>query len=449
MSISELVPAADPAGALADALAVVRGAAETLWSARTDAELVTVVEEVQQLTAVLAAVEAGAAAEADARDLARDTLHYASTGDWVTHTGGLRRGEGRRRVARAKALAGPFTRTRQALVDGTVSPAQADVIVEAVEGLPPGELVRARGEKVLVAQARSLDATELHRSARHLAEVVDPDATDRRLEAELAREERAAHLDRTLRIWADRAGGIHLKGRGSAEDGALLKAALLPLTCPEPASATDPASDIGTGDGEQDPDPRDPRDAGARMWDALVATAQHALDTRLPPQTHGTPARLLVTLDHHTLRDSLCATGVGTTADGTDLPPEAVRRLACDAEIIPAVLGTHGEVLDLGRLRRPVTPAIWTALVLRDRHCTFPACTRPPLMCHAHHVTHWADGGPASLDNLAMLCGHHHRTIHHSPWEIRLNPTDAEPEFRAPPKPGATREWIRYRPRLD
>ncbi len=69
------------------------------------------------------------------------------------------------------------------------------------------------------------------------------------------------------------------------------------------------------------------------MWDALVTTAQHALDTALPPDTHGTPARLLVTVDHAMLT-------TGTTADGTDLPPDVLRRLACDAEIIPAVLGT-------------------------------------------------------------------------------------------------------------
>jgi hypothetical protein len=177
-----------------------------------------------------------------------------------------------------------------------------------------------------------------------------------------------------------------------------------------------------------------------------VGTAHHALDTQLPAETHCTPARLLVTLDHQTLKNRLHTAGVGTTADGTDLPLDALRRLACDAEIIPAVLGSHSEVLDLGRLRRPVTPALWTALVVRDRHCTFPGCRRPPLMCHAHHIVHWADGGETSLDNLALLCGHHHRVIHHTPWGLRLNPTDRQPEFKPPPPLGTTSEWIRYRP---
>ena len=140
---------------------------------------------------------------------------------------------------------------------------------------------------------------------------------------------------------------------------------------------------------------------------------------------------------------------MGTTEDGHELPPDVLRRLACDAEIIPAVLGTRSEVLDVGRLHRLVTPALWVALVLRDRHCTFPGCTRPPVMCHAHHLIHWSTGGTTTLDNLALLCGHHHRVIHHTPWHIRLNPDDRRPEFLPPPKPGTTPEWIRYRPRRE
>jgi hypothetical protein len=147
------------------------------------------------------------------------------------------------------------------------------------------------------------------------------------------------------------------------------------------------------------------------------------------------------------LVSELEARGVGTTADGMELPPGVLRRLACDAEVIPGGLGAQGEVLDVGRLRRLVTTAIWVALVVRDRHCTFPGCTRPQLMCQAHHIIHWANGGNTSLDNLALLCGHHHRAIHHTPWEIRLNRDDRRPEFIAPPRRGRPSTPIRYRPR--
>ena len=193
---------------------------------------------------------------------------------------------------------------------GTVSPVQAEVIFAAVHDLPPGEWVRRRGERVLVAQAAHLNASDLARAGRHVVEVVDPDTTDRRLEAALEREERTAHLDRHLTVTPDRAGGVRIRGRGSAEDGALLTAALLPLTCPTPAP-----------DDESGEAVRDPRDHGARLWDALIATAQHALDTDRVPDSHATPARLLITLDHSTLTQRLQAHGIATTADGTELHP--------------------------------------------------------------------------------------------------------------------------------
>ena len=328
-------------------------AAETLWSARSDDELIAIVGQVQQLVAAAAAVEAGAIAEADARDLAKQQLAYGSTGDWVTHLAGLRRGEGKRRVSPRTALCGPLSRTREALVAGTCSPDQADVIVSAVEDLPPGDWTRRRGEKLMLRHAQSLDATELTRAGRHLVAVVDPDGLDRSLQAALEREERAAHLGRSLSITADRAGGVRIRGRGTAEDGALLTAALLPLTRPAPADPT--GSDVDPETGEPCETTRDPRDHGARLWDALVTLAQHALDTDRVPDSHAVPARLLVTLDHQTLRDNLEARGVATTADGLDLPPGVIRRLACDAEVIPAVYGTRSEVLDVGR-----TPTDWS-----------------------------------------------------------------------------------------
>src|SRR6476646_1680086 len=294
MSISEHVPATGPAGVLADVLATVRGLDGTLWSARSDDELVDTVGLVTRLTAALAVVEASAVAEVDARDLATTRLAYGSTGDWLTHLGGLRKGEGKRRVTRAKALTGPLARTREALVAGTVSPGQADLIVAAVAELPPGDWTRRRGEKLMVRQAGHLDATELARAGRHLVEVVDPDAVDRRLQAGFEREERAAHLDRHLSICEDRAGGVRISGRGRAEDGALLKAALLPLTRPE-NRPEDRVNEVDEETGQPCPagqpcaPGRDPREAGARCWDALVALAQHGLDTGRVPETHGTP----------------------------------------------------------------------------------------------------------------------------------------------------------------
>ena len=445
MSISDLRPQPGPVAALADVVVVaLRDLDATWWASQSDDDLVAVVEGVEAARSALAAVHAGAVAEADARDVGKQKLHYGSTGDWLTHLGGLRKGQGRRLVNAARALTGELRATREAMAAGTVSPEQAEVIVTSVEALPSGVAVRARGESTLLEHADALDASELARTGRHLVHVVDPDAEDRRLERALAREERGSHLSRFLTISADGAGGVRLKGRGTTEDGALLKAALLPLSAPTPA--------VDDEDGDL---VHDPRDHGARMWDALVAVARHAVAIDLPPESHGAPARLMVTIAWDALRGRLAedgvigTAGVGLTGDGMELSASTVRRLACDAEVIPAVLDSHGEPLDVGRSRRLVTPAIWAALILRDRHCAFPGCDRPPLMCHAHHIRHWISGGQTKLDNLVLLCGHHHRVIHHTAWKIRINAGDRKPEFQPPGKPGVDRRWIRFRPRRE
>jgi hypothetical protein len=409
-----------------------------------DDDLVEGVAALQTLKGQLAALEAQLLAEVDIRDLARKQLHWGSTTDWFTHLAGLTRREGRRTVVHAQQLVVERPRTLEALRRAEVSASQAAIICDAVDSLPSSDALRARGEQALLEEARRLNATDLARTARHLADVVDPDRTERRDEAALAREERAAHIGRFLAVTDDGAGGVRIKGGGSLEDGAVIRAALLPLTRPDPAVDPDaPGCEVET----------DPRDHGARMFDALVELAQHALDTHRVPTSHGAPPRVAVTVDFQTL-----VTGLGqdpaaeaTTDDGLRLSVAAVRRLACDADLIPVCLGTDGEVLDVGRLSRLVTPALWRALVARDRHCSFPGCTRPPVMCHAHHIVHWADGGRTSLDNLVLVCGEHHRVLHHTPWRVRLNRDDRRPDYLPPPRGPrqASPAWIRYRPRRE
>ena len=119
--------------------------AETLWSARSDDELVDTVGQVQQLVAAAAAVEAGAVAEADARDLAKQQLAYGSTGDWLTHLAGLRRGEGKQRVGPGQGAVRPAVADPGGAGGRRCSPDQADVIVAAVADLPPQEWTRRRG----------------------------------------------------------------------------------------------------------------------------------------------------------------------------------------------------------------------------------------------------------------------------------------------------------------
>jgi hypothetical protein len=110
--------------------------------------------------------------------------------------------------------------------------------------------------------------------------------------------------------------------------------------------------------------------------------------------------------------------------------------LFCDSASSRVV--THGpsEILDVGRTTRTVTHAQWKALVVRDRHCQHPGCHTPPQHCEAHHLHHWEHGGPTNLDNLTLLCHHHHRQHHRTQARNRPQPQEQIPESR-PTTPAA------------
>jgi len=297
------------------------------------------------------------------------------------------------------------------------------VIERAIDALPGDPDLRARGVQALLEEAKRLDATELRKVARRLLTVVDPDGDDRRDEKALDRDERAAHLARHLSISDDQAGGAWIRGRCSTEDAAFIKATLMPLAKPEPSLSPGCEPEACQIPGCSH-DGRDPRDHGARMLDALVEACRRLQTAELLPECHGATPRITVTMNYEDLRDE---SGFGTTETGEGVSASTIRRLCCDADVIPAVLGTNSAVLDVGRQQRLVTAAIWKALVARDQHCRFHGCTRPPMMCHAHHIRHWIDGGPTSLDNMILLCGHHHRLIHTGPWTIRQTALPGSP----------------------
>lgn len=112
-----------------------------------------------------------------------------------------------------------------------------------------------------------------------------------------------------------------------------------------------------------------------------------------------------------------------TPGIGIPIHPTTARRLACDATIIPALLNSSSQPLDIGHATRTIPNPIRHALTLRDGGCRFPGCDRPPAWTDAHHLTHWADGGPTSLTNLLLLCRHHHTTVHEGHWTLALDRT--------------------------
>ena len=138
-------------------------------------------------------------------------------------------------------------------------------------------------------------------------------------------------------------------------------------------------------------------------------------------------------------------------AGGIHVSPETARRLACDAATVAMRHGPDGEVLDVGRRTRTISPALRRALASRDRQCRFPGCQHR--RCDGHHVRHWADGGATALDNLLLLCRRHHRAVHEERvqrdgrcrWGSPVRPAGRPPAPRGPAGAGLDRRAARAR----
>ena len=215
-------------------------------------------------------------------------------------------------------------------------------------------------------------------------------------------QERLASVARLSQPWVASGDVTEYQLVVTAEQAAVLEAAIGPLSAPVPNEET----------GE-----RDLRPAGQRRVEALTAVCRSASGMAL--EAAGAPGPGLSGAVLHVsvaLSDLQEMTGAGevlaSTATGVLLSPQVLRKVACDAALVPYVLGTAGEDLDQGRLVRLFTRAQRRRLLRRDRTCTFPGCTKPGAWTRAHHVRHWADGGASDVDNAALVCDEHHTFIH-------------------------------------
>jgi hypothetical protein len=179
----------------------------------------------------------------------------------------------------------------------------------------------------------------------------------------------------------------------------------------EAAAATESATDADA-----------PIEASATSKAAKAPITSKRVTAKAPRQA---VVALSVLIDYQTLCGELAINGICTLFDGTPISPHTVRRLACDAGIIPMVLGSRGEVLDQGRRVYLPTVAQRHAVAIRDRHCAFPGCRRPAKWTDVHHIVAFkpgaATGGKTDLDNLLLLCDKHHHMVHEGNW--RLNGT--------------------------
>ncbi|UZX04456.1 DUF222 domain-containing protein [Arthrobacter sp. CDRTa11] len=327
-----------------------------------------------------------------------------------------------------------------------------------------------RIEQHLTGTAATADPDFLTRVARRWSDTIDADGTEPSEEA--LRNTQGAFIRKPRH-------GLHRIEILATTDQyehflTVMNTATNPRTTTPPTGTGDGAG-IGAGGGDggqtgaqtsghqqvwQDADvDLDRRTRSQKQLDGIITAIKAGLTTNTLPTTGGNRPQILATINYQDLLPHLPQTdfianpensaaaatgktiGTGTgagkqtgTGNFTFTGPVAattLRKIACDADIIPALLGTHGEILDLGRKTRLFTTTQRLALTARDQGCTFLHCTIPAPWCEAHHITYWSHGGPTNLNNGALLCTHHYHLIHKEQWTITNS--NGVPWYTPPP----------------
>jgi hypothetical protein len=313
---------------------------------------------------------------------------------WLIEEEFLSPKEAGRRLWLARRLPA-FPMVAAALADGAINLEHARIIIDCLGKLASGWREAAQPE--LVAFAREHDPAMLAQLCRELRVRTGADE-----DAEAAAERKYAGRHLSLNSTFD--GMVHIDGMLDAAGGAIVKAAINALAA-------------GAAEG-------DDRSVRQRYADALVELAQRALTFGELPDHCGDRPQVAVTIPLNELRDGLATGETGNaTLNGQPITPATARMFACDAGIIPAVLGGAGEVLDLGRSQRTWSRAQRRAARLRDKGCVWPGCQAGLDRCHLHHVKFWTEHhGPTDTANGAHVCYFHHWLVHHTKWKLWRDP---------------------------
>jgi hypothetical protein len=291
-----------------------------------------------------------------------------------------------------------------ALADGTVTAGHVDAVAAAARSLDDiGKARLAEHADTLVSAAARLSPEQLEAEARHLARNVTGDDG-------VSRQERLRR-ERNLRRWNDRHTGmchtkLSLDPLADAQVWTSINAALAAARVAE-------------------------QSADDRTWDQLQADVVVDLITGARSGGGRAVPEVSVLIDYQTLLDGLHDAAVCETSEGQALPPDTVRRLCCDAEVIPVVFGDDGVLLDLGRSCRTANREQRRALRAMYRTCAHPQCNVAFDSCRIHHVVFWFHGGRSDLVNLVPLCEPHHHLVHEGGWALELFP-DRRTVWRTP-----------------
>ena len=410
--ISDIEHATAVAGSVCAGVEALRGA--EFWKIG-DKELLTLAETLERVGRLVYAAQVHLAGEVDTRGVAQGASTMVVLRDRLR----ISAGDARARVNAARAIlprdlptggeTQPALPELRAAVDaGTVGAEQTRTVIATMKGLPAAldPDTRDMARRVLTEQAQVLEPRVFSDFARQVALRCDPDGT-------LDERDPVDKVELTLGSRNTATGLTAFKGFLDDLGVEIMSKAIDGL------AALRPASD-GTAD---------PRPAKVRRGQALIEALRRFLDLGFAPTQGGERPHVTVTMDLDALRGKL---GTAVLDHGGPISAAQGRMLACDAMIIPAVLGSASQVLDMGTAVRLFPHTIRRAITLRDRGCTFPGCDRPASWCDAHHATPWSQSGPTSLANGVLLCPHHHRLIHQSDWEIRFA-ADGVPEYLPPP----------------
>ncbi|WP_406030973.1 HNH endonuclease [Nocardioides sp. NBC_00163] len=288
------------------------------------------------------------------------------------------------------------------LAEGVVSQDKARVITKALDKIEADPVASAEdlvlAEKLLVDYATRLTANELQIVGKRILAEIDPDRFDDGEAKALLAEEERAQQKTALRVWDNYDGTVGFEGVLPTSMGMRFKRLVEAWAQPRKQQLV-------------------AKSAPLPPWERLMGQGFSRLLETLDPASlprHGGDATTInVVISLEELRKDLGIATLGyDETNGTTISAAEARRMACNATIIPWVLGGDSEVLDAGRGSRFFQPIQRKAMRLQRKCCQAEGCDMPPEWCDAHHLEPWAAGGKTDLKDGALLCPHHHRLAH-------------------------------------
>lgn len=331
--------------------------------------------------------------------------------DVLSRACGISRSDAKRGVARVDTLS-LVPQLETALNSGNVSIAHVDAVTQAFAHLSVSE------KHQLASRGDWMNKVACHTTPDNFARAV------RRAVQEVQSESGVSQIEQQrrrafLRHWVDRDSGmVCVRGEFDSESGLVIVGRL------------QASVDRIINSGNKEPDSRSPDHLRALGLVALITHVVAENVTALQP-SHAR-AEVSVVVDLRTLQSGRHSSTFLHTGSDIELHIETVRRIACEAKVIPIVLGTNGVVLDVGRSSRLATVNQRRALEAMHSTCAIPDCTVPIGLCQPHHINYWNSGGPTDMNNLVPLCATHHRCVHEGGWKLSLDNESRRLSVRQP-----------------